>query len=268
MPIVNNSVKRFIINADDFGYSADTVQRTIECFEAGALTSATLMTNMPEYTQAAHYALKHPEFSFGLHLCLTDEAPLSRPDKIPSLISPDGRLWPTGIFWRRALTGRIAASEVTVEAEAQINRMIASGISISHVDGHGHVHKIPQVIFALKGLMRKYGIRSIRRTQNLRYSGRIGLGSVYDTISNMFLRRLGRTTDFFLMPCGDIGANDGDWLLHLGNRLPAGTTEIGIHPGTEEDWRRWEAEPVLKGMGEFLARSGAQLINFNMLEGC
>ena len=38
---------RIIINADDFGMDEDTVRATIECLEAGALTGATIMPNMP-----------------------------------------------------------------------------------------------------------------------------------------------------------------------------------------------------------------------------
>ena len=32
---------QLIVNADDFGKSDDTVDATVECFEAGAVTSAT-----------------------------------------------------------------------------------------------------------------------------------------------------------------------------------------------------------------------------------
>ena len=38
---------RLVLNADDFGYSDDTVEATIECFACGALTSATIMPAMP-----------------------------------------------------------------------------------------------------------------------------------------------------------------------------------------------------------------------------
>ena len=43
---------QLIVNADDFGQSDDTVDATIECFEAGALTSATLMPGMPASERA------------------------------------------------------------------------------------------------------------------------------------------------------------------------------------------------------------------------
>ena len=44
---MKEQIKRLIINADDFGFSEDTVVATIELFNKGLLTSATMMPNMP-----------------------------------------------------------------------------------------------------------------------------------------------------------------------------------------------------------------------------
>ena len=80
---------RILTNADDFGYDSDTVSATVECFSLGALTSATIMPKMPATEQAIAFAIKHPQYSFGLHLtfvCDTVEAPLSPPHKVPALI--------------------------------------------------------------------------------------------------------------------------------------------------------------------------------------
>lgn len=44
---------RIILSADDFGFSDHTVERTIACFDAGVLTSASIMANMPATERAA-----------------------------------------------------------------------------------------------------------------------------------------------------------------------------------------------------------------------
>ena len=62
-----------VVNADDFGSSSDTVRATIECFEAGALTSATIMPGMPATDEALAYARSRPDLSFGVHLTLTGD---------------------------------------------------------------------------------------------------------------------------------------------------------------------------------------------------
>src|SRR4030042_3518221 len=101
-----------IINADDFGCSDDTVEETIECFDAGVLTSATMMPNMPAFERAAVFAREHAEFSYGLHLCLTDERPVSNPAAIPTLIGPGDCFWRPPEFFKRAVTGRIARPDI------------------------------------------------------------------------------------------------------------------------------------------------------------
>src|SRR5438105_581666 len=101
---------RIIINADDFGYSEDTVRATIECFERGALTSASVMARMPATAQALAYCRQHPEFSFGVHLTFVSdgvEAPLSRPAEIPALVTGRGIFRPTGVIGMAALLRRL-----------------------------------------------------------------------------------------------------------------------------------------------------------------
>ena len=64
---------RVILNADDFGSSPDTLTATIECFEEGALTSATIMPGMPATEQALAFARSRPDLSFGVHLTLVGD---------------------------------------------------------------------------------------------------------------------------------------------------------------------------------------------------
>lgn len=81
-------MKKIIVNADDFGLDAHTVEWTIKGFERGALTSATIMAGMPATDEAIAWAKGHPEFSFGVHLYLVDETPMSEPKSIHSLVDP------------------------------------------------------------------------------------------------------------------------------------------------------------------------------------
>ena len=98
-----------VLNADDFGSSPDTVKATIECFEQGALTSATIMAGMPATEEALAYARSRPDLSFGVHLTLTgdgDERPAGA-DDVPALTRPDGALLPSRTMRLRALTRRL-----------------------------------------------------------------------------------------------------------------------------------------------------------------
>jgi len=212
--------KLLVINADDFGFSDHTVEATIECFESGVLSSATLMANMPAFEKAALFAREHPEFSYGLHLCLTDELPVSDPATIPTLVAPDGRFWTTGTFFKRALTGRISWHDVHREVQAQVQRLKEAGVPVCHIDGHGHVHKAPVVLWALRHVLKPSGIVAIRRTQDLFYKGSRLPQRCYNNLMNMFIRRLGRTTDHFLMVAGALSNGDTQWWRQSIERLP------------------------------------------------
>jgi chitin disaccharide deacetylase len=257
--------KLLVINADDFGFSDHTVEATIECFESGVLSSATLMANMPAFEKAASFAREHPEFSYGLHLCLTDEFPMSDPAVIPTLIAPNGRFWTTGTFFKRALTGQIAWRDVHKEVRAQLQRLEKAGVPVDHIDGHGHVHKAPVVLWALHHVLRESGITTIRRTQDLFYKhGRLPQRS-YNGLMNVFIRRLARTTDHFLMVAGALSNGDTQWWRQCVERLPEGSTEIGIHPGWDDDWRRLDTQPVLEHGPQFLKEAHVLLVSFAQL---
>lgn len=262
---VSTTARRLIVNADDFGYSDHTVDATIECFQRGVLSSATLMPNMPAFERAAAFARAHPQFSYGLHLCLTDERPLSPPDRIPTLVAPNGCFWEGAEFFKRALTGRIAACDIRREARAQLTRMKDLGLAVRHLDAHGHAHKAAIVPWALRRALSLFGIATVRRTQNLYYKRPRLSRRCFNHAANAFIRRLGRTTDHFLMVTGTLDRDDTRWWPSCLERLPAGVTEIGIHPGWDEPQRQLDTRPVLDGGRKYLDDLGVQLTNFNEL---
>jgi predicted glycoside hydrolase/deacetylase ChbG (UPF0249 family) len=261
------NARLLIINADDFGYSHDTVEATIRCFEAGVLSSATMMPGMPAFEEAAAFARQHPEFSYGLHLCLTDERPVADPAEVPSLVTPGGSFWTTPEFFKRALTGRIARRDVQREVQAQLGRMREAGIAAGHLDAHGHVHKAPVVLHALRGVLRPSGITIVRRTQNLFYHRPRFSRRCCNHLANVFVRLLGRTTDYFLMVSGSLNSEDTHWWEDCLERLPTGVTEVGIHPGWDEEWRRLDMQPIVERGRQYLRNTGIRLISFHELPG-
>jgi hypothetical protein len=254
-----------IVNADDFGCCDHTVAATIECFRRGVLSSATMMPNMPAFAKAAAFAREHPQFSYGLHLCLTDERPVSDPATIPTLIAPGGRFWTTREFFKRAWTGRIARRDIQREAQAQLRCMTNAGVTVHHIDAHGHVHKAPVVVHALFRVFQESGRITVRRTQNLFYRKPHFSRRCFNHLTNVSIRLLGRTTDHFLMVTGTLDEGDTHWWERCIERLPAGVTEIGIHPGWDQPWRRLDTMPLVERGRPYLNEAHVQLISFNEL---
>ena len=251
-------MKKLIINADDFGFDDETVDWTIKGFEARKITSATVMAGMPATERAVEYAKAHHQFSFGAHLYLVDEKPMSDPTKIPSMIDPrTGKLWATRQFIIRNFLGLVKVADIKAEMKSQIEALKAMGLRISHVDGHGHNHRLPQSIRALQELQSEGVIgEKIRRCQNL-YFGKPGLlGRLINGPMQKRLNQSFKMTDYFLMTAGH--TQDEKWFSKAVANLPHGVTEIGIHPGKSELWRRIDCEDCLA-----CDMLGVSLMNFN-----
>ena len=251
-------MKKLLVNADDFGFDDETVDWTIRGFEAGKITSATIMAGMPATVRAVEYAKAHPQFSFGVHLCLVDEKPMSDPARIPSMIDQKtGKLWATRQFIIRNFLGLVKVADIKTEMKRQIEALKAMGLKISHVDGHGHNHRLPQSIKALMELQSEGVIGDkVRRCQNL-YFGKPGLlGKLINGPMQKRLERSFKMTDHFLMTA--CHTQDVKWFSKAVANLPDGVTEIGIHPGKTEEWRRIDCEDCFA-----CDLSGIELTNFN-----
>ena len=243
---------RIIANADDFGLSISTVEATIEGFESGALTSATIMVNLPGTAKALEYAKAHPEFSFGVHLiyCTDDlERPLCPPESIRDLVTETGAFYDSNSVRKRALLGKIAKDQIACETEAQLAILSDSGIPISHVDSHGHLHKFPLFQKALRPVLAKLGIQRVRSIQNVflknpRKKPTYWLGKLWRrSIKAHFL-----TTPYFYMPAA---SGDVRWSDALLAQIDLdGMLEVGVHPGPKE-WRYQE----LVDMQEFAVQA-------------
>jgi hypothetical protein len=237
---------RVIVNADDFGCDVDTCAATIACFEAGALSSASIMPTMPAASLAFQYARSHTQFSFGVHLTFvrdTLEAPAASARRIPTLVDREGRLRPSRDVRLRALAGLIAEDDIAREIDAQLGLAADSGVKVSHVDSHGHLHKFPVFRRALARVLPRHALKRVRSEQN------VYLGCPWRSPTWWLARASGsvregpwRTTDWFYMPAS---AHDADWPERLLRKPRSGTLEIGLHPGRREPWRDCERRDAL-----------------------
>ena len=257
--------KRLIVNADDFGLDDHTYEWTVRGFECGALTSATIMAGMPATSKAVEYAKAHQQFSFGVHFYLVDEVPMCKPEEILSMIDPrTGKLWATRQFIVRNFAGLIKVDDIKREMRAQYMAIRDAGVPISHVDGHGHNHRLPQSINALAELKNELGISKVRRCQDLAVAGG-KLGLLSSLINGPMQNRLDkagfRTTDHFLMNAGH--SLNRKWFSEALSAMSDGITEIGVHPGSNEEWRRVDIEDCFENSRRFCSENRIEPVTFN-----
>jgi chitin disaccharide deacetylase len=256
---------QIIVNADDFGESKDTLAATLKCFEAGHLTSASIMVSASHSADALQYALAHPEFSYGVHLQFVgdgEERPISDPSSVSGLVDREGRFLPTNLVRRRALLGQVPIAEIEREAARQIEIVQQEGITVSHVDSHRHLHKFTPFRIALQNTLPRLGITRVRNVQNTYLRHPIEHPTFwFGPAWRRQLMRAFRTTDRFYMPTT---AHDPSW-YRLADALPAcRTLEVGLHPGYEDEWRRaeWNA---LRTFVENVRAQGHELVGWDAI---
>ena len=89
-------MKYLIVNADDFGLAESINLGIIQGHTEGIITSTTVMAGGKAFETGMALLKQHSQLGVGVHLTLDEEAPLSPPDKIPHLITEEGKLLPRG----------------------------------------------------------------------------------------------------------------------------------------------------------------------------
>ena len=149
-----------IVHADDFGETAQITDGICEGIEAGVVTSTSIVANMP----ATQYALRcvrslAERASFGVHLNLCEGRPLTRG---LSLVGSDGDFHGKRALIEPAVMGKLSLRELEAEIVAQIALVRDSGVAISHVDGHKHLHQLPLVSVVVAKVLPRFDIRRVR----------------------------------------------------------------------------------------------------------
>ena len=237
------TTRAVIINADDFGFAPGVNRGIVEAHEAGTLSSASMMVNTPAFGEAASLVRDRvPALGVGLHVNLIAGRPLSL---VPTLADPrTGQFYSLGELARRAAIGRVSASDVRRECDAQLAALVAEGIRITHLDSHRHTHALPGVLAAVLASARAVGVRVVRRPLDqpmlgdpvasakmmvLRVAWRVALGGT-SVDDRTLLARSPSFRGIALQGAPDVEHR----LLALLDGLPTGPTEIMMHPGYDD----------------------------------
>ncbi len=236
-------MNRVIINADDFGIHEEVNKAVIDAHEHGVLTSASLLAQGPAFDDAVEQARLHPQLGIGVHLCLVGSLPpVLSPREVPTLAGSDG-LMPEnyGQFIKRMWTGAVNFSHIYDELNAQIEKIVSTGLSVTHVDSHQHLHMLPPVWKIVQALMKKHGIHRLRVPREsyafkvmsaspVRIAGRDGLTFLAKK-AMADVRRLKFTTADYFWGMVDGGNMNEKNLARILQMIPFGVHEIMMHPG-------------------------------------
>lgn len=213
--------QRIIINADDYGYTAGVSEGIRQAAAYGTLPSTTVMANIPEAGAAVAQARQDaPALAFGVHLVLTYGTPLTAPDKVPTLVTP------TGNFPRlaeiEANPTRVDPDELLREWCAQVERLLALGVEVDHLDSHHHsAYLHPRFAEVLLRVATRYGV-AVRRPARSSHPG----------VLELFENREPAVIMPDLLVEDLFEGSSFEKLTAIIAALPAGTLcEIMVHPG-------------------------------------
>jgi hypothetical protein len=145
---------QLIVNADDFGFSSGVNYGIIDSHLNGIVNSATMMMNMEGTEQAIQLAKEHPSLQVGIHLVLTCGKPLLQ--DVSSLTNEEGSFHSLSELHLKKDTVRL--EEVEREWTAQIEKFLSSGVPLTHMDSHHHVHTIEELLPVVQRLSKKHNL--------------------------------------------------------------------------------------------------------------
>ena len=282
-------MKKLIVNADDFGLHTLINQGIIKGHREGFITSTSIMPSADAYEEAVELAKANPKLGIGIHLTLVGGVKsVLLKEQVPSLLDAEGRFLPDYVaFAKRFYTGGVKGSELEAELRAQIEKALASGLNITHIDSHQHTHVLPGMNGLVRKLCNEYNIKRERiPKEGYTFSGgfQAGLGRKIGRCGLSFcadLARMSADSDgikhpdyFFGMLAG--GHLNAELVGNIIRALPEGVSEIMTHPGLETAplaklyaWHyTWETELASyldESNKALLKKHNVQLANFDDL---
>jgi chitin disaccharide deacetylase len=215
--------RRLIVTADDVGLHRGMTEGAIRGHREGIVTACSVVANGVAFEDAIARLRDVPSLEVGVHLTLVEERPLTAirlPKKYTSFVP-------------RYLARAIPIAAIERELRAQIERVVATGLRVTHLNGHQHLQMLPRIFAVVARLAGEHSIPYVRVVDDR--------GSATRRVPMAILSALGRrarasfTNDYTI---GVAGAG------HLRDVVPLldhvqGVTELVTHPGVGVDGYAW-----------------------------
>ena len=251
--------KILLLHMDDLGMCPEANQAGEHYIQGGYVSSGAVMMPCPNAKEFIDWAKNHPGADIGVHLTMTSEwktyrwGPVTDPAKVPGLLDPEGKLYhevPDVVM-------HATPQEVETEIRAQIDKMLALGLTPTHIDTHmGTMYGSPEYVAVFFKTAQAYGIpANAIDLSNPEVAGKYrdaGYPVTEDEIDLLNSYKLPKLDNFTSVPNGKTYEMKRVNFLALVNSLNDGLTEIIFHPSVETDnlksitgsWQQrvWEAQ--------------------------
>jgi len=197
----------------------------IRAHRNGIVTACSVVANGAAFNDAVARLRDVPSLEVGVHLTLVEERSLT------------GMRFPKSYV--AFVLGRKDLVAIERELRVQIERVLATGLRATHLNGHQHLHMLPSISAIVARLANEYSIGYVRRVRD-----RGGRGGIVRRMSIAALNSFGSGgSTIGVMEAGHLTADRIIDLLAFVEE----TTELVVHPGVGVDayahWRyAWDAE--------------------------
>ena len=273
-----------IIHTDDIGMCHASVQAFKDLWTFGTITSGATMVPCPWFPAVAQMCRENPVIDMGVHATLNSEwesyrwAPVSTGDTSSGLIDESGYFHQ----WHQAVYDNAKPQAVERELNAQIERALAAGIDVTHVDSHMGTIMSPLFIQSyvqagasrlLPNLLARLNARGIEMT-GVSEKEMIAYAPVIQKLEEMGLPMM---DGLLSMPLNEPSeARQMEIAKELLETLPEGITHFILHPSIDTAELRaiapdWESRVanynvfMSEELKKFLEREDIQLIGYRAI---
>ncbi len=141
-----------MVTADDVGLHPGMTEGAIRAHREGIVTACSIVANGAAFDDAVTRLRDVPALEVGVHLALVEERPLTSiqfPKKYTSFVP---------LYLARA----ISINAIERELRAQIERVLGTGLRVTHLNGHQHLHLLPRIFGVVRRLAGEYAIPYVR----------------------------------------------------------------------------------------------------------
>jgi chitin disaccharide deacetylase len=236
-------LRRLIVTADDFGAAREVNEAVETAHRAGILTAASLMVSGAAAADAIARARLMPQLRVGLHLVLVEGRPTLPASQVSRLVGADGCFRSDMPALGAAISfSRRARRQLVAEITAQFETFCGTGLALDHCNAHKHFHLHPVIGRMLACIGGRFGVRAVRvpreplavlRKIEPSTSRAPSLPTApFAWLLQRHLRSAGLATADRVFGLHWSGRMTRTRLAGLITHLPAGLTEIYLHPAT------------------------------------
>lgn len=271
-----------ILHADDIGMCHASVAGYLELHAAGIISTATMMVPCPWYPYAVARCRELVEIDMGVHLTVNSEWPGLRWGPISTRSPNSGLLDQAGYFprTREPVVAQVDLDALRTELAAQVERALADGIDVTHIDEHLGTVAHPRLLPVYVEIARAYRVvPMLVRHSEADYCA-MGFTPAQAASAAQLLRDAEASgmpliDHYGFMPLGEHDARV-DAVQRFLDDVPAGLTHLAIHPAADtpelralaRDWRARVADLAAftsDALRRYLQTAGVHVIGYRAL---